>query len=382
MFQALHHLFELIRNAAGADFLGNPPLRWLIAIILFVLSYLVLRLVKVALNRRLAAFAKRSVNHVDDILTEMLGHTSRLFLLAAALMIGSLFLSLPIKASTIITRVFSLALFFQGGLWLSHGITSAIRLQIQRRESADPSHIAVMSLFSFFSQLAVWTMAVLLALDNLGINVTGLIAGLGIGGIAIGLALQNVLKDTFASLAIILDKPFVLGDFIVVGDLAGTVEHIGIKTTRLRSLSGGQLVFGNNDLLSSRVRNYKRMQERRILFSFGVIYQTTPEQLEAIPGMVQEILDGDDRARLDRAHFKQFGGSSLDFEVVYYVTVPDYNTYMDVQQGINLALFKRFAKEGIEFAYPTRTVFIENSGGDSEDGSETAGQPAAPTPAS
>ncbi len=376
MPQALHHLFELIRDTAGKDLFGNPPLRWLIAIVVFILSYLILRLFKVALGRRVAAFAKRSVNHVDDILSEMLNRTSRLFLLAAALMIASIFLHLPIKASTIVTRIFSLAVFFQGGVWLSHGITAAIRLQIERRESADPSHLAVMSLFSFFSQVAVWTTVLLLTLENFGFQITGLIASLGIGGIAVGLALQNVLKDTFASLAIILDKPFVLGDFIVVGDFAGTVEHIGIKTTRLRSLSGEQLVFGNDDLLSSRVRNYKRMNERRIVFSFGVLYQTTAEQLEAIPGMIREILDTDDRARLDRAHFKQFGDSSLDFEVVYYVTVPDYNTYMDVQQEMNLALFKRFAKEGIEFAYPTRTIFIEKDDG----GDEKGDQPVAPTP--
>jgi small-conductance mechanosensitive channel len=199
----------------------------------------------------------------------------------------------------------------------------------------------------------------LAALDNLGVDITALVAGLGVGGIAVGLALQDVLKDTFAALSIILDKPFELGDFVVVDDLAGNVEHIGIKTTRVRSLSGEQLVFGNGDLLSSRIRNFKRLVERRGLFTFGVLYSTPADTLERIPEMVREIVDGLETTRFDRAHFKAFGDSSMDFEVVYYVLDAEYLTFMDLQQAINLALVRRFADEGIEFAYPTRTLFLE-----------------------
>ena len=177
-------------------------------------------------------------------------------------------------------------------------------------------------------------------------------------GIAIALAVQNILGDIFCSLSIILDKPFELGDFIIVGDLMGTIEHIGIKTTRLRSLSGEQLVFSNSDLVGSRIRNYKRMWQRRIVFEFGVTYQTPAAKVERIPGIVAEILGGQDRARLDRAHFKSYGNSALIFEVVYYVLEPDYNVYMDVQQAINLALMHRFEAEGIEFAYPTQTLYV------------------------
>ena len=200
----------------------------------------------------------------------------------------------------------------------------------------------------------------LVALDTAGIDITALVAGLGVGGIAVALAVQNILGDLFASLSIVLDKPFVIGDFIIVGDMMGTVEHIGMKTTRVRSLSGEQLVFSNTDLLSSRIRNYKRMQERRALFRFGVTYQTSRDLLARIPEVVREVIEGRDETRFDRAHFAGFGDSSLDFEVVYYMLVPDYNAYMDTQQAVNLELVGRFEEIGIDFAYPTRTVFVEH----------------------
>ncbi len=202
-----------------------------------------------------------------------------------------------------------------------------------------------------------------MALDNLGFNITTLIASLGIGGIAVTLALQNILGDLFASLSIVLDKPFAVGDFVTVDELAGTVEFIGLKTTRLRSLSGEQIVCANGDLLKSRIRNYKRMQERRVLFELGLLYQSTPAQLEAVPGLVRAAVEAQPDTRFERAHFKGFGASSLDFEVVYHVTVPDYARYMDVQQGINLALVRAFAGAGIGFAYPSRTVFLVHQDG-------------------
>lgn len=197
-------------------------------------------------------------------------------------------------------------------------------------------------------------------LDNLGVNITGLVAGLGIGGIAVALAVQNILGDLLASLSIVLDKPFVIGDFIVVDSLSGTIEHIGLKTTRIRSLSGEQLIFSNNDLLKTRIRNYKRMSERRIVFSFGIIYQTPTEKLKNVNKIVRDIIEKTENARFDRVHFKEYGDSSLNFEVVYFVIDPDYNIYMDVQESINLEIFRQFGEEGIEFAYPTQTLYVSN----------------------
>lgn len=212
----------------------------------------------------------------------------------------------------------------------------------------------------------VYSLVLLLALQNLGIDITALIAGLGIGGIAVALAAQSILGDLFASLTIALDKPFVVGDFIITGNEMGAIEHIGLKTTRVRSLSGEQLVFSNSDLLSSRIRNYKRMSERRVVFNFGVVYSTPPDQLERIPGTVRKIIEGNPNLRFDRCHFAKFGGSSLDFEAVYYIKSPDYNAHMDALQSINLAIAREFGREGIDFAFPSQTVYFAD-----EPGSET-----------
>lgn len=182
---------------------------------------------------------------------------------------------------------------------------------------------------------------------------------MGIGGIAVALAVQNVLGDLFASMSIAFDKPFVIGDFIIIDDYMGTVEHIGLKSTRLRSLSGEQLVFANSDLLNSRIRNFKRMADRRISFSIGVTYDTPHEKVAAIPDMIREAIQAHDKTNFDRCHFSEYEDSALKFDTVYYVNDPDYNVYMDIQQDINLSLLRRFEEEGIEFAYPTRTVFIE-----------------------
>jgi len=211
----------------------------------------------------------------------------------------------------------------------------------------------------FLAKAAVWSVFLLLILQNLGVQITALLAGVSVGGIAVALAVQNVLGDLFSSLSIVLDKPFVVGDFIIVGDSMGTVEHVGLKSTRVRSLSGEQLVFANSDLLTSRIRNFKRMQERRAVFTFGVTYDTPPEKLEIIPDTVRRLIEEEEQTRFDRCHFKGFGDFALTFETVFYILVPDYNVYMDIQQSINLKLSRFFAETGIEFAFPTQTIHLQ-----------------------
>ncbi|MBZ0254689.1 mechanosensitive ion channel family protein, partial [bacterium] len=187
----------------------------------------------------------------------------------------------------------------------------------------------------------------------------GLVTGLGIGGIAIALAVQKVLGDLFASLSIVLDKPFVNGDFVIFDTVLGSIEHIGIKSTRIRSLTGEQIVCSNSDLLNTRIRNFKRMHERRVVFALGVTYQTPADKLEKIPGYIREIIESKDTVRFDRSHFKSYGDFSLNYEIVYYVLSPDYLVYMDIQQAINLEIYRKFEQEGIEFAYPTQTLFLD-----------------------
>ena len=204
--------------------------------------------------------------------------------------------------------------------------------------------------------IAVWLIGVLFLLANLGFNISAIVAGLGIGGIAIALAAQTLLGDFFAYFVILFDRPFELGDFLIFGDILGSVEQIGVKTTTLRSLGGEQIILSNADLTNSRLRNYKRMQERRVVFSIDVVYDTPAEMVERVPGMLREAVEAQDNARFDRSHFASYADWSLRFEVVYYVLSPDYNLYMDIQQQINLAIFRRFESEGVSFAFPTRTI--------------------------
>jgi small-conductance mechanosensitive channel len=199
------------------------------------------------------------------------------------------------------------------------------------------------------------------------VDITALVAGLGIGGVAVALALQNILGDLFASLSIVMDKPFVVGDFLMVGDFLGSVEKIGLKTTRLRSLSGEQLVFSNTDLLGSRIRNFGRMFERRVVFNIGVTYDTPRDRLQLIPGIVREAVEAEKGTRFDRSHFSKYGDFSLNFENVYYVLSADFNQHMDVQQAIFYAIHRRFEEEGIAFAYPTQTLIVHRPDGDAGD---------------
>ncbi|KPL19349.1 MAG: mechanosensitive ion channel protein MscS [candidate division Zixibacteria bacterium SM23_81] len=338
---------------------GNTVRAWLFALLLMAVVMVVLKLLTGVILRRLSAFAKKTKTELDDLVADLIARTKLFFLLIVSIYFATFALSLPQTATRVITTVAMLALLIQAAIWASGFISFWLTRQMKRKLEEDAATATTYSALRFLSKLIVWSAVLLLVLDNLGVDITTLVAGLGVGGIAVALAVQNILGDLFASLSIVLDKPFVIGDFIIVGDLLGTVEKIGLKTTRVRSLYGEQLVFSNNDLLQSRIRNYKRMFERRIVFHFGVTYQTPYEKLAAIPDLVREIVEAQEKARFDRAHFKEYGDFSLNFEVVYYVQVPDYNVYMDIQQAINLAIYKRFEDEEIGFAYPTQTIYMK-----------------------
>jgi small-conductance mechanosensitive channel len=308
---------------------------------------------------RLAALATRTRTDADDVLVGVVRRTHTYFLAAVALYAGAGVLELPPRVQLLVSAAVTLAVVLQLGLW-GNALAALLVERHARRQAAvtEGGGTASVQALGYLARFALWTVLVLLALDNLGINITALVAGLGVGGVAVALAVQNILGDLFASLSIVLDRPFVLDDFIIVDDLMGTVEHIGLKTTRIRSLSGEQIVFSNADLLKSRIRNYKRMFERRVVLQLGTVYETPAEAVARIPGMLRGIIESQGHVRFDRAHFKGFGASSLDFEAVFYVLDPDYNTYMDIQQAINLEILRRFAAEGIDFAFPSRTVYV------------------------
>lgn len=343
-------------------FLGNSLKAWLVAIAIAAALTVAAKIVVFVVIRRLRKLAERTSTRVDDLILEVLEGTKLPLLSVLALYAGVAGLELPAKVGAWLGTIAVFAGLFQIGIWIDRLVQLLLAGQQEKIPAEDGSRVTSMRAAGFIARVVLFSVITLMALDNIpGLDVTTLIAGLGIGGIAVALALQNVLSDLLASLSITIDKPFVIGDFIVLDTFAGTVEKIGLKTTRIRSLSGEQLIISNNDLLASRIRNFKRMSERRTSFGFGVLYQTSAAQLEAIPAMVRGIIESTEGTRFDRAHFKSFGASSLDFEVVYYILSPDYPAFMDAQQKINLEIFRRFEAEGIGFAYPTQTLYVQNA---------------------
>jgi small-conductance mechanosensitive channel len=342
-------------------YMGNTLQHWIIGICILMGVFGMLKFLQRVTIARLSKLAAATDNQIDDLVVSMLKQTKFLILLVASAYVASQVITIRPSVEAVWQKIVVLILIIQFGLWASASVSFALGRVIEKRMDQDASSATTLSLLGYIARVILWVIVLLLILDNLGVNITGLVAGLGIGGIAVALAVQNILGDLLASLSIVLDKPFVIGDFIVVDSLSGTVEHIGLKTTRIRSISGEQLVFANNDLLKSRVRNYKRMQERRIVFGFGVVYSTPLEKLTLIKKRVGDIVNKTENARLDRVHFKEYGDSALNFEVVYFVANPDFGSYMDIQEAINLGIFQCFAEEGIEFAYPTQTIYIQNS---------------------
>ena len=341
---------------------GNTLLAWLLAALWLVLAMLLTVAAKHIIVKRLRAIATRTSTHWDDALVHAIAGTYALLVGAMALYPLVENLNLPPRGARWASGIAAIGLFVQIGLWAARFLDFWIKSSRDRAMQHDPETATGLAAMSFLARLILWSLVALLLLDNLGFNVTTLLAGLGVGGIAVGLALQNILGDLFSSLSIVLDKPFQIGHFVVIDGFSGTVDNIGLKTTRIRSISGEILVFSNTDLTKARLRNYKFMQERRVLFTIGVTYNTAADMLERVPGIVQSIIVSQEQARFERAHLKDFGDSSLNFEVVYWMKTSDYGAYMDTQQAINLALMRAFGAMGVEFAFPTRTVQLQLSG--------------------
>lgn len=339
---------------------ANEPAHFLAALAIALVVWIALAAAKRFSGRLFTRIAKRTTGaRWGDLLAGTVRATSLVLLTPVALHAGFSVLDAPDRLARLIEAAAVLALLAQAGLWANRLIALWMERKMAESRERGAEGATALSLLTFAARVALWSVVLLAALDQLDFNITALVAGLGIGGIAVALAVQNILGDLFASLSIVLDKPFAVGDFIVVDGLRGVVERVGIKTTRVRSLDGELLVFPNSDLMKSRIRNFRQMDERRVLFTIGVTYQTPPEKVRAIPGWLREAVQARAKTRFDRAHFKEYGDSALVFEIVYYVLDRDYNLYMDVQQAINFVLFDRFAREGVEFAYPTRTLHVQ-----------------------
>jgi small-conductance mechanosensitive channel len=331
---------------------------WVFAIVTVVFLFLAFWILKTIVYRQTKKMAAKTAAQWSDLAIALINQINYIFLFAISAYFAFRLLSLPNSLSNIISKLIGIVILIQIAILATHAIGFAVKRYRQQKIEVNAAAVTTVSSVGFVSKVLLWVILLLVALDNLGINISALVAGLGIGGIAVALAVQNILGDLFASFSIVLDKPFVIGDFIIVDSYLGTIEHIGLKTTRLRSLSGEQLVFSNADLLRSRIRNYKRMYERRVVFSIGVVYQTPHEKLIKIPAIIKDVVETQANTRFDRAHFKEYGPYSLNFEIVYWVENPDYSIYMDIQQNINLEIFQCFQEENIEFAYPSQSLYI------------------------
>ena len=353
---------------------GNNVRAYLIAAGVFLAIMIAVRLARHIIVKRIGALVQRTETRFDDTLIGMVGATRMWLTAFVALYAASLFLVLPAELAAKVQTAAVIALLIQIGMWAGAAISSTVtRLREKKVALGETAGIGILAMIGFFARVLAWVVLFLLILDNLGVDVTALVAGLGIGGIAIALAVQNVLQDLFASISITLDRPFEIGDTIHIDEHVGTVQHIGIKTTRLKSVNGEELVFANADLLKSRIRNYKRMQERRALFLVGVTADTDPALLEKLPAMFRAIVERQEQTRFDRAHLKAIGQSSLDFEVVYFVSTPEYAVFMDTQQRVLLEILRELARNDVALAFPTRTIhLIEEKGDESGEGERAA----------
>lgn len=332
---------------------------WLSIIGVSLVLTLIIKGLLNAVLGRVGRFTKNTDSQIDDILVETglvtKGWAIFFWLVYAGFPLLKVHTSVEQGARTIVVLVTVLQIL----IWGMRALGYWRKCYLMKKVAEDASSAAAIGLMCTALQTLFIVTIVLIGLSNLGVDVAALVAGLGVGGIAVALAAQNILGDLLASLSIVLDKPFVVGDFIIVGSELGTVEHIGVKTTRVRSLSGEELVLSNKDLLESRIRNFKRMWQRRVVQKFGVIYSTPVEKLEQIPEWTKAFVEEDPKLKFDRCHFAAYGASSLDFELVYFVADADFNVHMDLQQQLLLKIFRKFAAEGVEFAFPTQTLYIE-----------------------
>lgn len=337
-------------------YFGNTVLKYLIAALIFIVGIIVVIIFRKVVLSKLKKWAERTETSLDDYLLKGIDKAVVPFLYYSAFYLAIRTLILSGAVETVLKDITVIILTFLALRVFTSFIGYSLTAYVKKRggESKQKEIKGITTIVT----LVIWVVGIVFLLDNLGLKVTSVITGLGIGGIAIALGAQAVLGDLFAFFVIFFDRPFEIGDFIIVGDKLGSVEHIGLKTTRLRSLGGEQLVFSNKDLTDSRIQNYKRMEKRRIIFRLGVIYQTKTEQLKEIPIIVRKIIEEQGDTTFDRGHFASYGDFALTFEFVYYVLSPDYNKYMDTQQAINFRIYEEFEKLGIEFAFPTQTLFL------------------------
>jgi small-conductance mechanosensitive channel len=343
---------EALKDIEPVPEFSNSIRDWLIALGITIAWFLAMLAIRRVIRLYDARLRKKTDVDYMELVTSTLGRTTVLFMLILAAEMGLTTLTPSSMITRISRSVVMIALIWQVGIWSTAATTAFLDRRRQQSIKTDRATAGSLSIIGIIARMAIWTVVALLILENAGVDVSALVAGLGIGGVAVALAMQNILGDLFASLSITFDHPFVLGDLLHVEGYSGRVEHIGLKSTRLRSVNGEQIILSNADLLRSRLRNYGRLDERRVEFTLAIAYGTDTDTLERIPRLIGEIVSAQSGTRFDRCHFARHGPWSLDFETVYFVLSPNYARHMDIQQQIQIQLHRAFARAGIEFANP------------------------------
>ncbi|MBN2102055.1 MAG: mechanosensitive ion channel family protein [Candidatus Aenigmarchaeota archaeon] len=352
-------MFEEFLQLLVTKVMANSLQDYVISLVIFLIAFAVLRLFKFVVLKKLKSLAKRTKTDWDDLFIDVIDSIGWPFYIFVALYISFNTLVLPTVTGMIVYYL----LILLGVFYVAKGIGkfldfSTRRVVDKRKREEKDADTTVISLFNKIIKAVVWVAAFLFILSSAGIDISGALVGVGVTGIVLGFALQNVLSDLFASFSIYFDKPFKIGDFIIIGDDMGTIEKIGIKSTRINTLHGHMLVVSNRELTTARVNNYAKMLKRRVVVGLGVTYDTTTDKLKKIPGMTKKIVESTEHAEFSRCHFKEYGDFNLKIELVYFIDNKDYNIYMDAKQKINLKIKEAFEKEGIGFAYPTQTIFL------------------------
>jgi len=350
-------LFKNIPPLTKYYFLNNNLQNILETIVVFIILIFVFKFFQKIVLKRLEKLAQRTKTDIDDTLIQIFKSIKPPFYSLIAIYLAIQFLFIGELIQKIIDVILIVLIVFQVIFSLQVLIDYLIKKSQLKEKSKETQGAFV--LLGKITKAILWVIGILLILSNLGVNISSLIAGLGIGGIAMALALQNILGDLFSSFTIYFDKPFVVGDFIVTGEHAGIVKKIGLKTTRIQALQGEEIIISNNELTSARIQNFKKLRERRVIFKFGLVYETSFEKIKAIPEIIEKIIKSVNKARFSRSHFVQFDDSALSFETVYYIESEDYNVYRNIHQKILFKIKQIFDEERISMAYPTQTLYLK-----------------------
>ncbi|MDA3812353.1 MAG: mechanosensitive ion channel family protein [Spirochaetaceae bacterium] len=350
----------IIKEILNITFWGNSLEEYLIAAGIFLAGILIVFIFRKIFQKRIEKQTLSTKTRADDLLFMNMSKSIFPIMYLGTFYIATKYLNLSQTTSSILQSGGIIIITFLVVRTIFIGIRLGLQYYLRHSQNGEQKELQLKGIQTLLN-LIIWVIALVFVLDNLGVKITAVVAGLGIGGVAVALAAQTILGDLFNYFVIFFDKPFEIGDFIIIGDKLGVVEKIGIKTTRIRALGGEQLVFSNTDLTDSRVHNYKKMEKRRVVFKLSVIYQTPFEKLKEIKQIVREIIQNQGDVVFDRGHFATYGDFSLIFEFVYYLNGSDYNKYMDTQEAINLAIFEAFEREEISFAYPTQTVYMNQN---------------------